>query len=326
MNAFHNEHVIEIDRLDATDLERQLGAYLRANRPVIFPVAERCSPEVTLETLQNSSGNKTLTVMISRDGNFPGGEHVIDGKNYQQVTMTLREFLRRLATPELDTPILGPGEKYYVYHQPDSILDFVTVNLAGLLPAGLKAVHKQYPDRGELSCASWISAAGNVTPVHTDLSFDNFLVNLTGHKELTLYAPNAENYEGLRIVPFGKRFSRQSLLDVAGSPEEKSQVTRSLFRWVGEIRSNEAIYIPHAWFHGVKSLAFSVSMNHWWPPDGEPLIELMHMKQKSPLAWARALRKAKQAHAHLAPNLQHIYSRLLRDGSLPYRVLGYFTA
>ena len=110
----------------------------------------------------------------------------------------------------------------------------------------------------------WMGPAGTMSPLHFD-PLDNFLMQAVGKKRVFLL-PSDTNQTSLYK---GEKFGQQpntSSVDVENPDIHIFPLFASVLPSVisGELRPNDALFIPAKWWHAVKSLDFSISVNAWW--------------------------------------------------------------
>ena len=113
-------------------------------------------------------------------------------------------------------------------------------------------------------CHLWIGPAGTLTPAHYDGAHTLF-AQLRGTKRFWLIAP--EHYERLYPVGIGSDMPHNSRI----GDLERADVRR--FPRLAEVRAyevdvapGELLFIPTFWWHQVRSLTSSISVNFWWRP------------------------------------------------------------
>ena len=95
----------------------------------------------------------------------------------------------------------------------------------------------------------------------------NFLCQVFGRKEVVLFAPTPANEAVLR--PFSStlhpHLRNTSMLDLADAKvlEENPDLQKASWSHV-ILRPGEALFIPKGWWHFVRSLDPSLSVNFWW--------------------------------------------------------------
>ncbi|MFM6438098.1 MAG: cupin-like domain-containing protein [Microcystis panniformis] len=105
----------------------------------------------------------------------------------------------------------------------------------------------------------WLGPAGTITPLHCDYD-DNLFVQVFGEKRFVIYSPN--DYELLdpkeiNPVLYGSSFDPDS-------PDyENFPLARDAHFIECIVKPGEMLFLPAGWFHQVKSLTFSLSVNRW---------------------------------------------------------------
>ena len=107
----------------------------------------------------------------------------------------------------------------------------------------------------------WIGAPGIVSGLHRDLA-DNLHVQISGRKRFLLVSPRQSAcvypnslFDG---VPNGSR------VDLEQPDLERFPRMGRLAITVAELEPGDAVYIPRGWWHQVRTLELSVSVNFWW--------------------------------------------------------------
>jgi hypothetical protein len=114
----------------------------------------------------------------------------------------------------------------------------------------------------------WLGPAGTISHAHCDYS-DNFLVQIFGRKTLALYAPDEARFlhtvEGAPSFMTDGRRAAPRMLVAEVDPDkpdlEKFPEYKGAHRLDCEIGPGDSLFIPSCWFHHVKSLTTSLSVN-----------------------------------------------------------------
>lgn len=107
----------------------------------------------------------------------------------------------------------------------------------------------------------WAGPSGTVTPLHIDLSH-NFFVQLVGRKRFMLLDPSHHGAVGFPDYRLAKL--RRSALDLERPDYARYPSMRDAKIKVVELGPGDALFLPHSWWHQVRSLEASVSLSHWW--------------------------------------------------------------
>jgi len=116
------------------------------------------------------------------------------------------------------------------------------------------AYYEQYRD-----ARVWLGPAGTVTPLHCDYT-DNLFAQVWGSKRFRLFPPHHERFLytwQAGPVLFGSRFDPEApdyeALPAARQAEEVQCV----------LEPGELLFLPSGWFHHVRALELSLSVNRW---------------------------------------------------------------
>jgi len=105
----------------------------------------------------------------------------------------------------------------------------------------------------------WLGPAGTVTPLHCDYD-DNLLAQVWGRKQLVLYPPHHAPY-------LNPRECNPVLFASDWNPEAPDLGAMPLARYATPIqcvlKAGEVLFLPAGWFHHVRALDFSLSINLW---------------------------------------------------------------
>lgn len=106
----------------------------------------------------------------------------------------------------------------------------------------------------------WMGGAGCVTHLHYDRD-QNFLVQVRGSKQLTLFTPEDSAY----LYPNeGEGISHVSRIDLDRVDTAAFPLFQAAQPYHCTLESGDLLYIPPRWWHQVRSLAMSISVNYWW--------------------------------------------------------------
>jgi lysine-specific demethylase 8 len=132
-------------------------------------------------------------------------------------------------------------------------------------------------DREQWRRNVWIGPEGTFTPIHRD-PYENLFVQVVGTKRVHLFPPEC----GTKLYLSASTTSQSNTSTIPTEDfllEEHDPATSaqqaSQFPLLGEAMSaqgaahtvlgpGDALYIPKGWFHCIKSLHTSVSVNSWW--------------------------------------------------------------
>lgn len=110
------------------------------------------------------------------------------------------------------------------------------------------------------SVMMWIGPHGCVSPLHFD-PLDNVLMQFVGVKRVLLYPPGTEVYAGAT-----KNQKNTSPHNPEESPDlDKFPLLANLPPAIDcHLLPGDALYIPQKWWHYVRTVETSLSINAWW--------------------------------------------------------------
>jgi hypothetical protein len=149
----------------------------------------------------------------------------------------------------------------------------------------------------QLSTNLWFGSAGNVTPLHFDVS-NNLFAQLHGRKRMLLFAPHDTPY--LSPYPVESNMRHVSHVD-AESPDAVRFPAYAHATPVSlELDAGELLFLPAYWWHQVRSLTVSISVNFWWQPTLEQSLKPNALRELPGLFDQDGLRGFRDA--ELTPN------------------------
>jgi lysine-specific demethylase 8 len=249
--------ILEEDCRDKTSLVATVRPYIQNQTPVILRgAASRANAGANAVECWKTWDHFEATV----DGDTPC--HVEVGGNYAQSQRCdirfgdylsyMRMFEERHGRCSEDIPpseelvYLAQNDVFEALHKDFSIPDFCTDNSVG---------------EGRLySTMIWIGPYGCVSPLHFD-PMDNALIQFVGRKSVHMYPPNAHVYAGVD----GNQYNT-SLLNPE-KPFDLSKYPRAVDLppcIEGTIYPGDILYIPKEWWHYIRTVETSVSVNSWW--------------------------------------------------------------
>ncbi|APR79846.1 Pass1-related protein [Minicystis rosea] len=240
------------------DFERD---YVRRSRPVVITgladgwrAMSRWTPEYFKETF----GTLPAAVIRLRDG------HVFDdpgvGVEYEDTTFARAIDLvfsgekRDASDPALDRDAAPTGvAKHYL-----------VTKIAGPLARLRDDVSSPpYCVRGPLMRSRlFIGAGGTVSGLHRDFP-ENLFAQIVGRKRMTLIPP--EDMGGVYALPLLSKLPQASLIDAERPDFERFPRFRTVRRVMVDVGPGDVLYLPSRWWHQVRALEPSISINWWWP-------------------------------------------------------------
>jgi len=105
----------------------------------------------------------------------------------------------------------------------------------------------------------WVGGAGCVTPLHFDHAH-NFLIQVRGLKELTLFSPA----DSANLYPSDQGAGHLSQIYLDQVDEEKFPLFRNATPFHCSLEAGDVLFIPPGWWHHVRSMEACISVNFWW--------------------------------------------------------------
>ena len=246
---------VEVERVDAEAAAATGELLSEGDRPFLLSGsvddatrARHWSPAA----LRSLVGAREVPVVGADGGRF---DYTLEGAPlHTEFRLPFDEALGLIASAR------APGPCYYL-RRPE------LADLGLEAEAGLPRVfaHTRGPQR---TLRLWVSSEGSVTPLHYDTR-NNFLTQMHGRKAVTLF-PSSEH---ARMYPLP--FSGTHLLspvdpeavDAARFPRFPSELALRV-----ELLPGQTLFIPPFWWHHVRSLDFSISVNVFWRTQPRQLL------------------------------------------------------
>lgn len=134
--------------------------------------------------------------------------------------------------------------------------------LAPTLLSDLRPLRPLDPEPGKLNL--WFGSSGTITDLHFDGS-NNLYAQIFGSKEFIIFPPQDTGY----LCPFepGCKMSHVSPLDPDAPNLEHYPLYGSTRPISFTIQPGQLLFLPAFWWHRVRSLTTSISVNQWWTPE-----------------------------------------------------------
>jgi hypothetical protein len=107
----------------------------------------------------------------------------------------------------------------------------------------------------------WLSAPETSVPLHHDVA-QNIFIQLVGRKRFLLYPPGAAGW--LYSNPFRSALANYARFDPERPDFERFPLSRAVRPLEIVLGPGDAVYLPSRWWHQVRSLDVSLSVNFWW--------------------------------------------------------------
>jgi hypothetical protein len=239
-----------IERVEFRSLDELRESFVGRSTPVI--VSNSVDEETRAQywspaTLRDLVGDRTVAVLRAEAGTF---DYDAQGdRKYRSLQVPFADAMDALASaPE------GSGPFHYVRQ--------IRLEEVGLHPVGLLGAQLLPPEAGRVVPRLWVGAAGCVTPLHYD-GKNNLLAQMHGRKRVTLLPPT--EHANIYSYGVGHYAAHASRVDVEAVDAESFPDFPSAQMISFELLPGDTLFIPAFWWHHVRSLELSVSVNEWWP-------------------------------------------------------------
>lgn len=197
----------------------------------------------TPEYLKNKMGSKKLNMDFSSTGIYNYNE-----KDIRPMTLPFNQMV--------DLFMSGTGKKGMCYLTQSSIPKHFPQLQGDLeVPQWIKPASDMLN-----SINLWFGCKGCVTPLHIDEG-QNFLLQVMGAKELTLFAPSDGKYLYQDVDGKNKNLSK---VNVENIDYQKFPLVKNAQPYHGILEAGDILYMPPLWWHQVRSLETAISVNYWW--------------------------------------------------------------
>jgi hypothetical protein len=192
-------------------------------------------------------GQVVVSISTSKDGVY-SGDPELGFKFYEE--MCVSDFFKRMSES-------GDNSRHYYWQQQHFDERFSALERDIMIP----------PFAGSVSAAPhlWIGPAGAVSPLHYD-SVDNLFAQIRGSKAFIVFDPAQSDY--LYSHPQESQTPHISRVN----PEHPSLTLFPKFAFAepfhGTLNSGDLLFIPKGWWHHVRSLTDSMSVNLWSMDEG----------------------------------------------------------
>ena len=248
------EDLTEVKRVDWQDVTDFFQEYQRRSIPVIITGLTSNWPAKTKWSLRyfgQNIGDRIVEVYKSLNSIFIFEEETKDEK-YGPHEMSILEFIGCVQQEE-------PDHYFSVQQTPIQTLKELEHDIC--MPEVFHQLAKK--EGGRLVTNFWIGAAGTTTGLHFD-GMNGLLTNLVGTKEIILFDPYQTDF----LYPYSQKSKVPHHCPI--NAEEPDYERYPLFRKAASIscvlRPYESLFIPSHWWHQIKSIDLTISVNSWWPP------------------------------------------------------------
>ena len=194
----------------------------------------------------------------------------------------LREYVAGMSAPPT-------GERLYLAelsierHFPELVADLPALRPIIGLPASLP---RALTDRLVLPPLLWIGPAGTVSSTHFD-AYQNLFLQVSGEKKFTLFSPADSPNLYYPRADGDWRALHLSPVDVDAADLRAFPRFADARPIEVELGPGDVLHIPSGWWHHVRSLTESVSVNTWW-------VDFDALRRASPFLLRQALLRSRE--------------------------------
>lgn len=249
-----------------TNLVSELRPHFERQEPLLLRGAVSGAPAMELwksfDYWQSNVGQEMAKVEIGgsyastggSDGESSTAEIPVEG--YLQYLRLFEERHGKSVSPETEPPT--PEEMVYMAQN-----DLFPALYKDIIVPDFCQDESNRVGLGRLySVMLWLGPHSSVSPLHND-PLDNLFMQYVGRKSVLLFPPNTQVYAG-----HNGQQSNTSPIEPEPENEAINNKKYPLFDpSTGiscEVGPGDALYIPSKWYHYVKSLDISASVNIWW--------------------------------------------------------------
>jgi lysine-specific demethylase 8 len=125
----------------------------------------------------------------------------------------------------------------------------------------------------------WLGPAGTISTAHFDLA-QNFFVQITGKKKFLLFSPDQKSELHYPEPTFGYGRQHFSPVDVEHPDLARHPRFASARGHEVVVAPGEVLHIPAGWWHYVRSLEPSISLNFWWQNPRAASVSVPHVARE----------------------------------------------
>lgn len=237
----------QIPTVDVSELNKDLilcnNPFLIKNFSSIQPNAKNWTPDYFLRNFYD------LEVSVAKNPH----KYILDnvGKRLPRVKLKFGDFIEGVQQQDAKlTPDYYYLSNFDIFNEIKELKN--RKNIPEIIPASQK-----------ITTSFWLSPKNACSPLHYDLP-DNFLYQIYGSKEILLIDPIYAKH--IPKYPWHSYGHHISTLDLSLNTNLQSELLNKILSYKIILEKGDAIFIPSRWWHFVKTLDTSISLNYWWQP------------------------------------------------------------
>lgn len=297
------EQRLPVPRLRGVSREQFMEHLYPQRKPLVLEGLDlgSCTSKWTVDYLSQVGGAKEVKIHVAAVAQMD-----FISKNFVYRTLPFNKLVQRAAEETHKEFFISQDERYYLR----SLGEDPRKDIAD--------IRQQFPSLGEditfpmffreeqfFSSVFRISSPGLQLWTHYDV-MDNFLIQVTGKKRITLFNPQDAQYLYLSG-------SKSEVLNIDSPDLDKYPLFPKARRYECSLEAGDVLFIPALWFHNVVSEEFGVGVNVFWKHLPSECYDTTDTYgNKDPVAASRAMQildRALKTLAELPEEYRDFYAR-----------------
>ncbi|XP_004628660.1 tRNA wybutosine-synthesizing protein 5 isoform X1 [Octodon degus] len=294
---------VPVPRLEGVSAERFKQHLYPQRKPLVLRGLDLgpCTSKWTVDYLSHVGGTREVKVHVTAVAQMD-----FISKNFVYRTLPFNKLIQRAAEEKHEEFFISEDEKYYLRSLgEDPRKDVADIRKQFPLLEGDIKFPKFFEEEQFFSSVFRISSPGLQLWTHYDV-MDNFLIQVTGKKHITLFSPRDAQYLYLSG-------SKSEVVNIDKPDLAKYPLFSKARRHECSLEAGDVLFIPALWFHNVISEEFGVGVNVFWKHLPSECYDKTDMYgNKDPTAASRAVQildRALKTLAELPEEYQDFYAR-----------------
>ncbi|KAM7316183.1 hypothetical protein ACRRTK_024863 [Alexandromys fortis] len=299
------EQRLPVPRLRGVSREQFLEHLYPQRKPLVLEGLDLgpCTSKWTVDYLSRAGGAKEVKIHVSAVAQM---DFIKVALELTSVSISLSLVCCPCPFPGQDAQKEHRDEKYYLRSLgEDPRKDVADVRQQFPSLGGDIKFPAFFKEEQFFSSVFRISSPGLQLWTHYDV-MDNFLIQVTGKKRVTLFSPRDAHYLYLSG-------SKSEVLNIDSPDLDKYPLFPKARRYECSLEAGDVLFIPALWFHNVTSEAFGVGVNVFWKHlPSECYDRTDTYGNKDPVAASRAVQildRALKTLAELPEEYRDFYAR-----------------
>lgn len=248
------EQRLPVPRLRGVSPEQFLEQLYPQRKPLVLEGLDLgpCTSRWTVDYLSRAVGTKEVKIHVSAVAQMD-----FISKNFVYRSLPFNKLVQRAAEETHKEFFISEDEKYYLRSLgEDPRKDVADIRQQFPSLGGDIKFPAFFKEEQFFSSVFRISSPGLQLWTHYDV-MDNFLIQVTGKKRVTLFSPRDAHYLYLSG-------SKSEVLNIDSPDLDKYPLFPKARRYECSLEAGDVLFIPALWFHNVTSEAFGVGVNVFW--------------------------------------------------------------